>query len=306
MNDPLALTSNRPKMIYRQISEQMRELILSGRLPEGTKRPSSTELAEKRPTHPATINEADLSEAQQSDPTLLKGTITVRNTALRPWTADNYDLSMEYYTRQGGIFSAGIFVKEISDFFGAGVRLATAADLEAIGLDPRYVGWNLSTKFNSGDARVSGAEFNLRHSLRALGRWGSYFTVFANATKLKLHGNQQASFTSFIPESGNWGASFSRRQLTFIARWNYRGLDKGAAVPAFGPDAFGYIKARTTLDLSCAYQLSRRLSLNLSANNVFNAPQVALRYGAQTPTYARQFNTREFGAMLSLALRGTF
>jgi len=58
MNDPLALTFNRPKVIYRQISEQMRELILSGRLPEGTKLPSSTELAEKWQTHPATIHAA--------------------------------------------------------------------------------------------------------------------------------------------------------------------------------------------------------------------------------------------------------
>lgn len=254
----------------------------------------------------ATINEADLNEAQMADPSIIKGSITIRNTALKPWSADNYDLSVEYYTRRGGLFSAGVFLKEIRDFFGSSVKLATVEDLEALGLDPRYVGWNLSTKFNSGDARVSGMEFNLRHSLRMFGQWGSYFTVFANATKLKLEGNQQASFTSFIPESANWGASFSRKQFTLMARWNYRGLDKGAAVPAFGADAFGYIEARTTLDLSAAYQLSRHLSLTASVNNLFDAPQTALRYGSETPDYARQFNTRNFGAMLSVALRGTF
>jgi len=254
----------------------------------------------------ATINEADLSEAELADPTLIKGSITVRNTALRPWTAQNYDLSLEYYTRSGGLFSGGVFVKEIDDFFGSAVKLATIEDLESVGLDPRYVGWNLSTKFNAGDARVSGIEFNIRQPLRGFGRWGSYFTLFANATKLKLEGNQQASFTSFIPKSANWGASFSRKRVAVVVRWNYRGLDQLAAVPAFGPDAFGYIQARTTLDLSFAYQISPRLSLNASVNNLFDEPQVALRYGSQTPGYARQFNTRNFGAMVSLGIKGTF
>jgi iron complex outermembrane recepter protein len=254
----------------------------------------------------ATINEADLTDAQLDDPEIIKGNITVRNTALRPWMADNIDLSFEYYTQHGGLFAAGVFLKEIKDFFGTTVKIATTADVEALGLDPRYVGWNLNTKFNSGDARVTGAEINIRHPLRDLGRWGEYFTVFANFTKLKLEGNQQASFTSFIPESGNWGTSFSRRKLTLVARWNYRGLDKRAALPAFGPDAFTFIEARTTLDLSVAYQLARQLSLTASVNNVFDVPQVQLRYGSQTPAYARQFNTRNFGAMLSVGVRGSF
>jgi outer membrane receptor protein involved in Fe transport len=86
----------------------------------------------------------------------VKGTITVRNTALKPWTADNFDLSFEYYTADGGVFSAGVFRKEIRNFFGTSVRLATAETLAELGLDPRYVGWNLNTKFNSGDARITG------------------------------------------------------------------------------------------------------------------------------------------------------
>jgi iron complex outermembrane receptor protein len=254
----------------------------------------------------ATINEADLTDAQMDDPRVIKGTITVNNTALRPWSADNYDLSLEYYTSQGGLFSAGVFLKEIRDFFGTGVRVATAADLEPLGLDARYVGWNLNTKFNSGDARIKGAEFNIRHSLRALGQWGSYFTVFINATKLQLEGNQRASFASFLSKSANWGASFSRKRFTGVARWNYRGLNKRDAFPSFGPDAFNYIEARTTLDLSFAYQLSRRLTLTASVNNLFDEPQVALRYGSQTPAYARQLNTRTFGPILALGLKGSF
>jgi len=43
-----------------------------------------------------TINENDLTEEDlHTNPDLIRGTITIRNVALRPWTADNFDLSAE-------------------------------------------------------------------------------------------------------------------------------------------------------------------------------------------------------------------
>jgi TonB-dependent receptor len=253
------------------------------------------------------INERDLTQDQLEDPDVIKGTITVRNAGLRPWTADNFDVSLEYYTRQGGLFSAGVFLKEIRNFFGNAVRVASLANLQEVGIDDaRYVGWNLSTKFNAGDARISGADFNIRHSLRELGPWGAYFTVFANGTYLKLEGNQQAQFSSFIPKSGNWGLSFNRRRVSVVAMWNYRGLNKRGAQPAFGPDAFEYFAPVTKMDLSLAYQLNRRVSIISSINNVFNESTELLRYGSETPQYARQNRTEEFGAGISLGIRGSF
>lgn len=252
------------------------------------------------------INEADLVEDVINRPDAIKGTLTVRNSALEPWTADNYDLSLEYYTQSGGLLSAGVFVKEIDDFFGAEVRLATLADLNAAGLDPRYVGWNLSTMFNAGNARISGAEFNVRQSLRSLGTWGSYFTVFANATKLKLEGHQQASFTSFIPESGNWGVSFGRKRITATARWNYRGLDRRIAQLAYGPDGYEYYKQRIKLDLNMAYKLTPRVSVAANINNVLNTPHTVLRYGSSTPDYARQFRYSNYGVEFAVGIKGSF
>lgn len=253
------------------------------------------------------INERDLTQEQLEDPNVIKGTITVRNAGLRPWTADNYDLSLEYYSRSGGLFSAGVFLKEIRNFFGNAVRVATLADLYEVGIDdPRYVGWNLSTKFNAGDARVSGADFNIRHSLRPLGSWAAPFTVFANGTYLKLEGNQQAQFASFIPKSANWGVSYTRQRLAVVAMWNYRGLNKRGAQPAFGPDAFEYFDPVTKMDLSLSYQFSRRLSFIASLNNVFNQSTELVRYGSQTPAYARQNRTEEFGTGISVGIKGSF
>jgi TonB-dependent receptor len=254
----------------------------------------------------ATFNENDLNESDLNNSAIVRGTITLRNPALRPWSADNYDVSLEYYTDQGGIYSVGGFRKEISDFFGNAVRVATAADLELLGLEPQYVNWNLSTKFNSGNARVTGAEVNLRQSLRQLGKWGSYFTVFANATKLWLGGDRQADFVGFITNSGNWGVTFSRKQITMMARCNYRGLEMRGARPAVGADVVAYFKARSRLDLEASYQFTKRLSLAASVTNVANVPQTLLNYGAQTPEYAKVNRLAEYGVGIAIGLRGTY
>jgi iron complex outermembrane recepter protein len=253
----------------------------------------------------ATISQNDVAD-DVDDPTIVKGSISIANTALRPWTANNFDLSLEYYTRKGGLFSAGVFVKEIQNFFGSAVRLATAADLAEVGLDPRYVGWNLSTKFNAGDARIKGGEFNIRHSLAPLGGWGSHFSVFANATKLQLEGNRGADFTSFIPKSGNWGVSFARRKVTLMAKWNHRGRDRRTAQAAFGPDGYQYIRGRTILDLNGSYQLSKNWSFSASVSNVFNKSQILENYGSDTPWYARQLRDTNSAVTFGAGIRALF
>src|SRR5690606_1484362 len=74
------------------------------------------------------INEVDWGE-EEPDPDAAGGTLSVRNGALKPWSADNFDLSVEYYTPTGGVLSGGVFLKDIKDFFGNAARLATLADL---------------------------------------------------------------------------------------------------------------------------------------------------------------------------------
>ncbi|MSU50240.1 MAG: hypothetical protein EXS37_14335 [Opitutus sp.] len=43
------------------------------------------------------------------DPASTSTTITIKNTALKPWTADSYDLALEYYFQTTGVASVGVF-----------------------------------------------------------------------------------------------------------------------------------------------------------------------------------------------------
>jgi iron complex outermembrane recepter protein len=255
-----------------------------------------------------TIDENELFTPSNPTPGSFPGVLIVGNPSLKPWLAHNYDLSAEYYTDSGGVFSAGVYRKNISNFHDdiTGIA-ATPALLDQIGFDDSYEGWELRTTVNGGDARVDGVEFNVRQSLHPLGGWGRYFSVFANATKLKLEGSRQASFSRFIPLSFNYGFTITRKPVTFSLKWNGRGeQQQRTAVPVLGPDAFVFQEKRTTTDLNVTWQFDRRLSLFANGRNIFNVHYNLLRYGSQTPHYAKISSTNSYGVQWAFGIKGTF
>jgi TonB-dependent receptor len=247
------------------------------------------------------------NEFDVTDPNQIQGTLTTNNPGLRPWLADCYDLSLEYYTRQGGVFSASVFRKDIKDFFGTFSKVATKADLDALGFEPGYENWQIVTRINTGDARIGGFEFSINQSLQPLGGWGRHFTAFLNGTKLELSGSNLADFGKYCPESLNWGITFNKNPMTIRANWNYRGLLRAAQAPTRGPDGYTYLKKpNATLDLSMDYLLRESMFLFATVKNVFNTPTYQTQWGSQTPDYAKRTSTNAFGVIFSVGLKGKF
>lgn len=234
------------------------------------------------------------------------GRINIVNSSLRPWTAQNIDLSLEYYSKSGGIFTFGVFRKNISDFFSSTTIVLGPSDIERFGLEPSYLGWDATTLFNFGSARVEGMEFNVRSTLERLGKLGRYVTVFANGTKLRLVGNPSADFSGFVPETANWGITVRRAPVMLTARWNYRGEQRGNAAPAMGPGAYLYDDDRLTCDVAFEYQVSRRFTLFGNVQNIYDAPNISLSRGPETPGYASRNWTVNSGSTITLGLKGRF
>jgi len=255
----------------------------------------------------AVVNEGDF-EDEPEDPSVALGTINIRNTALRPWTADNYDVSVEYYTDRGGLFGASVFHKRIQDFFGVFAKVATAEDLRALELDEQYLGWQVSSTYNLAErASVSGLELSASQSLHGLGAWGQYFKAFANLTKLRLKGDRDANFNGFLPMSANWGLTFTRKKVMIGAKWNYRGKQDRGPFADFGPDAREYWPSRTTCDVNLSYSLRPNLALFFNARDVLDKMTFrTYREGSQTPDYARLYSVREFGSPFSVGVKGSF
>ncbi|WP_414663903.1 TonB-dependent receptor [Horticoccus sp. 23ND18S-11] len=253
-----------------------------------------------------TIDENDNPNPPAGSP---PGTITFTNSGLRPYSAKNYDFSLEYYFPKGGLISAGVFRKDLRDFFGSINTVATAAVLDQLGLDQRYVGWTVNSRLNVGSARIDGAEFNYMQplsSIEFLPRWGRFFNFSASGSILHLQGANGADFNRFIPKSGSMGLTFSRKPVVLMVKYNYRGRQRNSAQSGTAPNAFEYYDSRYNIDVNAEYTFSRRVTIFANARNILNTPQDLERYSPETPGYTHTYRTEEFGVQFALGVKGTF
>jgi TonB-dependent receptor len=246
-----------------------------------------------------------------SEPDAASPTISVNNPGLMPWTADSYDLTLESYQLKGGVGSVGVFRKDIRNFFGLVRTDATPALLESYGLDsdPALLGYELSTRANVGDARITGFELSYRQSLTFLPAWARGLQVFVNATKLSLSGSNTSDFTGYNPESLAGGINLVRPRFSLKATLSYlgdtqRGLVAPSATVPVG--TYNYQARRTRVGLSAQYSLSRRYSLYASVVDLGGFVQNQQRYAPSTPAYARGQRWQELGYYTNVGVRGSF
>ena len=264
-----------------------------------------------RPDYADIIPNVDINE-NDADPNQ-PGILTVRNTGLKPWTADNYDLSLEYYYGRGGVASVGVFQKDLKDFWGTTPGTpATPAMIQQLGLDDRFLNWTVNSRLNVGNAKISGAEFNFIRPLNFafLPEWARHFSLNSNGTMLHLEGPQGVDFRRFISKAGNFSISWNKKPISARVNWNYRGKQKNAPQTGaqYGANAgfFEYFDSRYNIDVNFEYNFSQRFRLFVNARNILNEPQVLERYSADSARYASGFRHEEFGVQYAIGLKGTF
>ena len=243
------------------------------------------------------------------NPTTTARTITLNNPGLLPWSSDNFDLSLETYDLKGAVISAGVFRKNIADFFTTIVSPMTPELLAEYGLSEEYSTYDISTKRNGGEASLTGFEWSYRQALNFLPGWARGFHVFINGTHISLSGPNADDFTSFSPKNINWGVSYARAR--FLAKVNVAQSGKvrngviasSATIPV---GAYRYVGSQTTIDLSAQYKLSKLFTLFGSVRNAGQADRYTLDYAESTPEFARVRVVQRFGAMVSLGVKGEF
>jgi iron complex outermembrane recepter protein len=234
-----------------------------------------------------------------------EGTITASNTTLKPWFADNYDASLEYYLPGNGVISAGYFRKEITGFFATLRRRADAALLQQLGLSDDYLDWDYSTRINAGDAVLKGFELNINQPLGIFGNWGKGISVFANYTKVDVSSSGIAQFTDFIPRSRNFGLQFTLGRFSGNIKLNQIGKRLRETRNDF-PGAAEYIRARDQLDANLEYAITKNFAIFIAGRNLTDEPNEWEISGGELPSWAHLTSHQTFGAQYSLGIKGSF
>jgi TonB-dependent receptor len=238
--------------------------------------------------------------------------ITLSNVSIKPWSARTFNARLEYYFQGVGQLTFGGFRRDFENFFGNTTLPATPEFLELYSLDPAVYGrYSVATQYNiDSTVRMEGLNLGYKQALTFLPRWARGVTVFVNGASQRILGPQgSGNFPGFIPRTASWGVSLNRERFSLRANWNYRSLQRRAAIAAgssIEPGTYTWWSKRLYLDLNGEYNLTRRFALFASLRNIADAPDDIKVYGPSTPEVAR-FRTRvEFGSLWSVGLKGTF
>jgi len=245
------------------------------------------------------------------DSTSALRTITVVNSGLKPWTANNYDLTAESYHIKGATASVSLFEKDLSGFFTGSTTTATQELLESFDVpwEDFYSGYDVVTTRNGGRATLRGIELSYRQSLYFLPSWARGFQVFGNITSMSLHGPDQASLRSYAPRNINWGVNYSRAKFSVnvnvaLQKWvRLAEIAASATVPA---GTYQFTRNSPRVDLSCEYNFTRSFGIYGGVRNALAVPNARIRTNGEVPFYAQPNQYQYNFALFTLGLKGTF
>lgn len=232
-------------------------------------------------------------------------TVTTSNPGLKPQTADNWDLSLEYYMKQVGLVSVGVFQKDLEDFIFSSTNGVVGTGNDN-GFNGQYAGYTINTQLNGGKARIRGLELNYQQQLAFGPAWVRGFGVFGNFTRLNTAGDygtgtsqSVSSLAEFVPTSWNAGVRYARGPV----RTNLLVNHTGQYLFTYSTNAARllYKQAFRNTTLSVSYALRPAVEFYCDAYNLLNQPQ---RWFYGVPGHLQEYSRK--GMILSFGVRGRF
>ncbi|MBM3843436.1 MAG: TonB-dependent receptor [Verrucomicrobia bacterium] len=192
------------------------------------------------------------------------------NPGLKPYRSLNFDASLEYYSDALGVFSVGVFHKDIRDFIYSEV-------LPGGGIN----GGALTTPLNGDSATVTGLEIEWQRQFTNLPAPFDGLGVFANLTltdsESEVGGGRRGENVPFLNQSKtlyNLAVSYEKHGFFLRASLNHR----SRYLSLLGSSTSGdqYVLDHTQLDISTNYRISPRYTVYAELLNVTEEPYRAV------------------------------
>jgi len=248
------------------------------------------------------------------DPNSTSQVLSLANTALKPWTAKTYDISLETYEVKGASLAVSGFKKEVKNFFVSSVAPVSPELMEVYGLGPEFSSYLVSTQFNGSDtASIRGMEFSWRQNWTFLPSWAKGVSTFLNYTRTLRGGPAGLSLSSvnagFGRKSINYGINYSRKNLS--VRYNVADIDEIvhytiAASSTVLPGSYHRVAPQLIQDLYVEYRFAKRYTAYLSGRNLGNSLDARENYNAALPPAMRPNQVRPYGTLTTLGVRAEF
>lgn len=231
-------------------------------------------------------------------------TVSSRNAGLKPQYSDNYDATVEYYFEPVGQLSASAFDKELRNFIYTDTSQVVGAGTDN-GYNGQYVGYNISTSLNGGQARYRGIEFAYQQQLTFLPGFWRGFGLYANYTRLTTRGDYGGATVTtqvagFVPKTGNVAITYLGKGLNI--RLNAVWRDTYLVTNSANAALLVYQEPKMQINLKTKYAISSKLSVFCDIENLNKSPITETYVGSKD----RPNQTRIVVAKIVAGIQGRF
>ena len=240
-------------------------------------------------------------------------TIAIGATGLQPYTANSYDLSLEWYNRPGGLFAAAIYQKDVDDYIGpitdpgvlcpangiingvdyglgtlsiVGTNCFSSNTFIGAGGTPVNARVLVSGQTNQSPIRVRGLELSVQQNFDFLPGFLRHFGGAANYSRTEIDGEDAAGNPITLPSVSKHNLNLIGYYETtkFGARvvYNRRGKYDLAAGNSFVGDA-RQVMERSQIDASVSFNINDNISLSIDGFNLNDAMRAEFENDPMVP-----------------------
>jgi TonB-dependent receptor len=229
--------------------------------------------------------------------------VSMGNAALNPTTSKNFDLSIEHYLHQGGIVSAGLFDKELSNYIvGRTTKVAITDPVISSALGPQPGLTQLVSYSNLSKARATGIELNYDQKYANLPGLLSGLGTSFNYTLVDSKGDIRPGESAMLP-------STSRNNYNAAVYWQGEKLSMRLAASYVGRSLLfiganasmdQYTESRLSADAGASYAINKNLSFYVAGRNLTNTAHT-ITEGSSNRVIQRE----TFGKAILLGINGS-
>lgn len=211
-------------------------------------------------------NFSDLTPGESVDNTKNPITITKGNVDLKPTFANNFDLMGEYYFKNIGLLSGGVFYKKIKN-----VIFSNRVNYQQEGLN-----YTLTQAQNLSDAWLIGMEAGINKRMDFLPGFLSGLGVEFNYTFINSEVKPTGTYTTTLPNQSkhlfNSILFYERKGVMIRLAGNYRGASVESINQQLGRDFYTYTDKNFTVDASATVNITSSIRAFVELNNLTNEP----------------------------------
>ncbi len=207
----------------------------------------------------------------ETTPGRYTGSLSGGNPDLDPFESMNFDLSLEYYFKTGGILSLGAFHKEIKNPIYDNVIFQTNVEYEGRNYDTL----TFSGPANADKGKITGLELNYQQFFTALPAPFDGFGVNINYTmtdsSVKLF-TRPDELPFFKQSDSIVNLALIYEKYGFEGRVSYSKNDDFLDDAGASPDTDIYVRGRAVVDAKLSYRFTRKLKVFVELLNLTEEP----------------------------------